>query len=93
MFVAKDSFPTRGREWKPSVHGIPQGIFWLGMGTWSHLAQAEREFHGWEWFSFFFFLRSVTLDADQTEAGMWIQRTPRKEGRAEKRAEYQVLEP
>lgn len=46
MFVVKDSFPTRSREWKDMVCGISLAVFWLGMGTWSQLAQAEgNEFY------------------------------------------------
>lgn len=67
-----------------TVSGIPQGDFWLGTSAWSHLGQAEKEFHAGAWFSFFFFLRSAALDADQKEAGVWVQRTPGKEGRAER---------
>lgn len=66
------------------------GMVWLGMGTWSQLAQAEgNEFyfmagHG----LVLFFSRSVPLEDDREDAGLWIQLIARKERRAERIAEF-----
>lgn len=62
MFIVKDSFPTRDREPKDSMRGIPLGIFWLGMSTWSQLAQAEgNEFYLMAGHSFVLFCFSLEV--------------------------------
>lgn len=64
--------------------------FLLGMSTWSQLAQAEgNDFYLMAGHCFVLFSsRSVPLDTNRKEAGLWMQLTLRKEGRAEKIAEY-----